>query len=255
LTLSAIPTASPRWTQAVIEQIVPQTAGLVSVFLRTTIGPYEAGQHVDVRLTAPDGYQAQRSYSIASAPGAPSVELAIERLDHGEVSPYFHEVAQPGDAFEIRGPIGGHFIWRLEDGGPLLLVGGGSGIVPLMAMARHRARVAPETSALLIFSARTWDDVIYRDELLGLAARDANFGLTITTTRGPRYRPHDYDRRLDQALLRDILALWGHAPRHAYVCGSNAFVETVTSALVADGIPAPAVRAERYGGIDPLALR
>ena len=228
MTLSAIPTASPRWTQAVIERIVPQTTDLVSVFLRTTIGPYEAGQHVDVRLTAPDGYQAQRSYSIASAPDAPSIELAIERLDHGEVSPYFHEVAQPGDAFEIRGPIGGHFIWRPEDGGPLLLVGGGSGIVPLMAMARHRASVGPETSALLVFSARTWDDVIYRDELLGLAARDTNFGLTITTTRGPRHRPQDYERRLDQALLRDILVCWGHAPRHAYVCGSNAFVETVT---------------------------
>ena len=98
-----------------------------------------AGQHVDVRLTAPDGYQAQRSYSIASAPGAPTIELAIERLDDGEVSPYFHEVARPGDSVEIRGPIGGHFVWRSDDGGPLLLVGGGSGVVPLMAMLRHRA--------------------------------------------------------------------------------------------------------------------
>ncbi len=136
--MSAVPTASTAWQQAVIERIVAQTPRVVSVFLRTTIGRYEAGQHVDVRLSAPDGYQAQRSYSIASAPGAPSVELAIERLEEGEVSPYFHEIAQPGDAFEIRGPIGGHFVWRAEDGGPVLLVGGGSGVVPLMAMARHR---------------------------------------------------------------------------------------------------------------------
>ena len=252
MTVSAVPTASPRWQQAVIERIVPQTPRIVSVFLRTTIGPYVAGQHVDVRLSAPDGYHAERSYSIASAPDAPSVELAIERLEEGEVSPYFHEVAQPGDAFEIRGPIGGHFIWRAEDGGPLLLVGGGSGIVPLMAMARHRAKVAPESSALLVYSARTWDDLVYRDELLSLEARDANFALTLTTTREARHRPHDFDRRLDRALLRNILARWRHAPRHVYVCGSNAFVEAVTSALVLDGIPAPIIRAERYGGSEPV---
>jgi ferredoxin-NADP reductase len=251
VTVSAVPTASPRWQQAVIERIVPQTPRIVSVFLRTTIDPYVAGQHVDVRLSAPDGYHAERSYSIASAPDAPSVELAIERLEEGEVSPYFHEVAQPGDAFEIRGPIGGHFIWRAEDGGPLLLVGGGSGIVPLMAMARHRAKVAPESSALLVYSARTWDDLLYRDELLSLEARDANFALALTTTREARHRPHDFDRRLDRALLREILARWPHAPRHVYVCGSNAFVEAVTSALVLDGIPAPIIRAERYGGSEP----
>ena len=246
--MSAVPTASPRWTEAVIERIVAQTPRVVSVFLRTAIGRYEAGQHVDVRLTAPDGYEAQRSYSIASAPGAPSVELAIERLEEGEVSPYFHEFAQPGDRFEIRGPIGGHFIWRAEDGGPLLLIGGGSGIVPLMAMARHRARVAPNALAMLVCSARTWDEVIYRDELLDLAARDTSFELAFTTTRGQRHRPHDFERRLDDALLRELLARWRHAPRHVYVCGSNAFVEAVTSALVQEGMPTEIIRAERYGG-------
>ena len=249
--MSALPQAL-RWQQATIERIVRQTPRVVSVFARAPIGPHEAGQHIDIRLTAPDGYAAQRSYSIASAPGAPEIELAIERLEEGEVSPYFHDVAQRGDTFEVRGPIGGHFIWRTQDGGPLLLIGGGSGVVPLMAIARHRANVAPNTQALLVYSARTWEEILYRDELFDLEARDANFRLILTTTREPHHRAHDFDRRLDRPLLRDILERWGLAPRHAYVCGSNAFVEAVTSALVADGIPAAIVRAERYGGSDPV---
>jgi len=251
--VSALPQTALRWQQAAIERIVRQTPRVVSVFLRTPLGPHDAGQHVDIRLSAPDGYEAQRSYSIASAPGAEELELAIERLEEGEVSPYFHEIAQPGDTFEVRGPIGGHFIWRAEDGGPLLLIGGGSGVVPLMAITRHRARVAPQTPALLVYSARSWDEIIYRDELFDLEARDAHFRLALTTTREPRHRAHDFDRRLDGALIREILARWRHAPRHAYVCGSNAFVEAVTSALVADGVPAPIVRAERYGGSDPVS--
>ena len=251
--MSGLPTPL-RWQQATIERIVRQTPRVVSVFLRTGIGAHEAGQHVDIRLTAPDGYEAQRSYSIASAPNAPELELAIERLEEGEVSPYFHEIARPGDTFEVRGPIGGHFIWRPEDGGPLLLIGGGSGVVPLMAMARHRTRVAPQTQALLVYSARMWSEIVYREELFDLEARDANFRLILTTTREPRHRPHDYDRRLDPTLIREFLARWQHAPRHAYVCGSNAFVEAMTSALVADGIPARIVRAERYGGYDPVAV-
>ena len=250
--MSALPQPALRWQQATIERIVPQTPRVVSVFLRAAIGPFDAGQHVDIRLTAPDGYEAQRSYSIASAPGAPEIELAIERLEEGEVSPNFHEIAQPGDTFELRGPIGGHFIWRAADGGPLLLIGGGSGVAPLMAMVRHRARVAPQTKAMLVYSARTWDEIIYRDELVALEATDVNFRLVLTTTREPRRRSHDYDHRLDRTLLREIMTDWGHVPRHAYVCGSNTFVEAVTSALVADGIPAPIVRAERYGGSDAI---
>jgi ferredoxin-NADP reductase len=237
-----------RWQQAVIERIVPRTARVVSVLLRTALGPHEAGQHVDIRLTGPDGYQAQRSYSIASAPGAQQIELAIERLDDGEVSPYFYEVAQPGDTIEVRGPIGGHFIWRGEDGGPLLLVAGGSGIVPLMAMIRYRASVAPETAALLVYSARTWNDLIYRDELLASQQHEPDFGLVVTTTREAPHRPGEFDRRLDRALLRDILAHWHRTPRHTYVCGSNAFVEAVTSALVLEAVEAASIRAERYGG-------
>jgi ferredoxin-NADP reductase len=251
--VSDLPQAALRWQQAVIERIVRQTPRVVSVFLRAALGPSDAGQHVDIRLTALDGYEAQRSYSIASAPRAPAIELAIERLEEGEVSPYFHQVAQPGDTVEVRGPIGGHFVWRGEDGGPLLLIGGGSGITPLMAMVRHRERVAPQVRALLVYSARRRDEIIFRDELLAIEARDENFRLMLTTTREARHREHDFDRRLDPPLIREILRRWGHAPRHAYVCGSNAFVEAVTAALVADGVPAAIVRAERYGGSDSVA--
>lgn len=243
------PAAEPsRWREAVIERVVRQTPRVVSVFVSATLPDHQAGQHLDVKLTAPDGYQAQRSYSIASAPGAPSVELAIERLEEGEVSPYFHDVAQPGDSFEVRGPIGGHFVWRREDGGPILLIGGGSGVVPLVAMVRLRALSAPDTPALLVYSARAWDELIFRDELLERELRESHLKLAITTTREPRRRAVDFDRRLDRALLHEILAGWGLMPRHAYVCGSNAFVGSVTDDLVQEGIPAQQVRAERYGG-------
>jgi ferredoxin-NADP reductase len=237
-----------RWQVATIERIEPQTPRVSSIFLRAGLGPHEAGQHLDVRLTAPDGYEAQRSYSIASAPGATSLELAVESLEDGEVSPYFHEVAKPGDTVEVRGPIGGHFVWRADDGGPLLLVAGGSGIVPLMAIARHRAAKAPATIALLVYSARTWEELVFRDELLNIQARDPNFAIVITTTRGPRHRPDDFDRRLDRSLLRSILAAWGHTPRIAYVCGSNVFVEAVTSGLVLEDTLPARIRTERFGG-------
>jgi ferredoxin-NADP reductase len=246
---AALPQATPsRWQEATIERVVARTPRVVSVFLSALLPPHEAGQHVDVRLTAPDGYQAQRSYSIASAPAAVPLELAIERLEDGEVSPYFHDVARAGDTFEVRGPIGGHFIWRPQDGGPLLLVGGGSGVVPLVAITRRRAEVSPSTEALLVYSARAWDEIIFRDELFERKARDANLQVVVTTTREPRRDQVDYDRRLERSVLSEILGRWQRAPRHAYVCGSNAFVEAVTSALVAEGVPPRTIRAERYGG-------
>jgi ferredoxin-NADP reductase len=244
-----IPSAAPsRWQEAVIERIVHQTPRITSVFLRVPLGPYVAGQHVDVRLSAPDGYQAQRSYSIASGPGADVIELAIERLEDGEVSPYFHEVAQPGDTIEIRGPIGGHFIWRAEDGGPVLLIGGGSGVVPLMAIVRDWSTPSPKTPLLLAYSARTWEELIFRDELLDIDAREPGFTFIVATTRGPRHRPQDFDRRLDRSLVRDLLTRWAHAARDAYVCGSNVFVEAVTESLVQQGVPPARIRTERYGG-------
>ena len=237
-----------RWHEASIERIVHPTPRVASVFVRASLPPHVAGQHVDVRLTAPDGYQAQRSYSIASAPGVEPIELAIERLEDGEVSPYFHEIARSGDTFEMRGPIGGHFVWRREEGGPILLIGGGSGVVPLMAIARYRAVAAPEVEALLVYSARTWDELIFRDELIDRQSREPGLRLAITTTREPRRRPSDSDRRLDRALIREILARWGRFPRHVYVCGSNAFVASMTRDLVLEGIAPARIRAERYGG-------
>ena len=240
--------ASP-WQTAVIERIVHRTPRVSSLFLRVPLAAHEAGQHVDIKLTAPDGYQAQRSYSIASAPGAPGIELAVERLENGEVSPFLTEVARTGDTIEVRGPLGGHFIWRAEDGGPLLLVAGGSGVAPLMSMLRHRATTSPGTAALLAYSARLWDEVIFRDELLSAEAEDPNFRLVLTTTREPRHRPADLERRLDREALREIMARWAETPRHVYVCGATAFVESVATALVAEGIPAERVRTERYGGL------
>jgi ferredoxin-NADP reductase len=235
------------WREARIERIVRQTPRVKSFFLRTPLRAHVAGQHVDVRLTADDGYQAQRAYSIASAPGD-LVELAIEELEEGEVSPYFHEVAREGDTFEVRGPLGGHFIWRASDGGPLLLIGGGSGVAPLMAMVRDRANTARNVPTLLVYSSRTWEDIIFRDELVRLHDRGDGFELVLTTTRGPRGRAGDFERRLDPTLVSQILAAWGHSTRHAYVCGADAFVEAVTRTLVRDGIEASRIRAERYGG-------
>jgi len=235
------------WQQAVIERIVVQTPRVKSFFLNTPIERHVAGQHLDVRLTAEDGYAAQRAYSIASAPGS-TIELAIEELAEGEVSPYFHEVAQVGDTVEVRGPLGGHFVWSAHEGGPVLLVGGGSGVAPLMSIVRERNRSAPEVPMLLVYSSRTWDDVIFREELVEAHAARNGFDLVLATTRGRRGRPGDLERRLDAGLVASILDGWGHAPRTSYVCGADAFVEAVAKALVAHGVGPASVRTERYGG-------
>ncbi|MBT2301026.1 hypothetical protein J7E70_11190 [Variovorax paradoxus] len=238
------------WQEAVIDRIEAETPRIASVFLKADIARHIAGQHLDVRLTAPDGYEAQRAYSIASAPGEALVELIIERLDDGEVSPYFHEVAQAGDTIEARGPLGGHFIWRAEDGGPLLLLAGGSGIAPLMAMVRDWARGGGPTPLLLVYSARTWEELAFRDELLQLEAGHPAFRFIAAVTRGPKQRAGDSGRRIDAASLRQMLADWRHLPRHVYVCGSNRFVEGVTRGLPDASLPAGIIRTERYGGAD-----
>jgi ferredoxin-NADP reductase len=170
-----------RWQQATITAIVPQTPRVKSfVFAPSHPFSFRAGQHVDVRLTAPDGYSTERSYSMASAPETrDSIELAIERLDDGEVSPFFHEVAVVGDEIELRGPIGGHFVWDIADGGPLLLLGGGSGVVPLMSMIRHRAAQGSTIPVLLFYSARSWDEIIFRNELIALDDRQDGFELVL----------------------------------------------------------------------------
>jgi len=200
-------------------------------------------------LTAPDGYQAQRSYSIASAPESPErIELTIERLADGEVSPFFHDVAAVGDEIELRGPIGGHFIWSVTDPSPVLLIGGGSGVVPLMSMLRHRARQAARGEAVLLFSARTWDDLIYRDELLSLHDARSGFDLVMTVTREPSRRAGDYSRRVDTPMMSTVLTRLRTPPRAVFVCGSNPFVEAASQALLASSVPSGIIRTERYGG-------
>jgi ferredoxin-NADP reductase len=207
-----------------------------------------AGQHVDVRLTAPDGYQARRSYSIASAPGAGDIELAIELLDDGEVSGYFHDVAQPGDTIEVRGPLGGHFVWQAGQPGPVLLVAGGSGVVPLVSIVRAWRRAGMPVPVLLLHSGRTPDSLAYREELRETAAAHPGFKYVTTLTRGGDHAGGDFGRRVDRAMFDTVLAGWGHVPETCYVCGANGFVETAAQLLVAAGIAPRAVRTERYGG-------
>jgi len=237
------------WQPAKIGAIALQTPRVKSFFFDLAQPfAFQAGQHVDVRLTAPDGYQAQRSYSIASAPATAGViELAVERLEEGEVSPFFHDVAVVGDSIELRGPIGGHFVWSVADGGPLLLFGGGSGIVPLMSMLRERAACRATLPTLLLYSARAWDDLIFRDELLALQDRHDGFELVFVLTREPARRERDYARRVDAAMLAETLARVDGSARHAFVCGSNAFVEAAADALLQTGLGAALIRTERYG--------
>jgi ferredoxin-NADP reductase len=243
------PAAQSPWQTVTITRIEKRTPRVTSFFLQPSRPfAYRAGQHVDVRLTAPDGYQARRSYSIASAPeSGETIELAIERLDDGEVSPFFHEVAAVGDEVELRGPLGGHFVWSDSDGGPLLLVGGGSGVVPLMAMIRHRAARKSTVPAALVFSARIWDEVIFRDELIDFHDRRDGFDLVLTLTREPARRPADYSRRIDVAMIEQSMVRLSAPPRFAFVCGSNAFVSTAAQALIDAGVPASLIRTERYG--------
>ncbi len=236
------------WVEGRIERIEPATPRLKRFFLAAPLARHVAGQHVDVRLTAEDGYEARRSYSIASAPGAPEIELLIEKLDDGEVSPFFHDIALPGDTIELRGPLGGHFIWRPVDGGPLLLVAGGSGVAPLMAMVRDWAGGARATPLMLVYSVLTSAELAFAEELRTLEAATPLFTGVAVTTREAPVRERDRGRRLDSAALRALLATWGHLPAHVFACGSNRFVEAITGGLLDADVPAPVIRTERYGG-------
>jgi ferredoxin-NADP reductase len=204
---------------------------------------HRAGQHVDVRLTAEDGYQAQRSYSIATPPDGQRIELTVEMLPDGEVSGYLGAELREGDELELRGPIGGWFQWVPEDGGPLLLVGGGSGVVPLAAMARHRTAARADVPARLVVSARTEADVFYREEL-ARGADGLDVILTLTRERSPRWTGRR--GRVDRALLEEVA--WEPAARpRVFVCGPTGFVEAVADALVAIGHAPELVRTERFG--------
>jgi len=204
---------------------------------------HRAGQHVDVRLTAPDGYQAQRSYSIASAPEDEHLELTVERLDDGEVSPYLTQVLRPDDELELRGPIGGYFVWEASLGGPILLVAGGSGVVPFRAILRHHRAAGSAVPARLLYSSRTFDTVIYREELMRLAeANEIEVIFTLTREQREGWR----SGRVDQTVLEEVAWSPAEGPL-VYVCGPTSFVEVVAESLVALGHDPSRIRTERFG--------
>jgi ferredoxin-NADP reductase len=243
-------TALPRrleWQLGRVVAVVVETPHVKSLLLDVPgWAGHTAGQHVDVRLTAEDGYQAQRSYSLASPPEDRQITLTVERLDDGEVSPYLTDVLQVGDQLELRGPIGGHFTWQVADGGPLLLVGGGSGIVPLMAMLRHRAAQGSRVPARLLYSSRAFDEIIYRQELAQLAAADPTLMVTHTLTRQQPPDWASYRRRIDPAMLAEVAWPPSEQPQ-AFVCGPTALVESVATALVQLGHDPLRVKTERFG--------
>jgi ferredoxin-NADP reductase len=231
------------WQLGSVVEVVDETPKVRTVVLELDDWPEQhAGQHVDVRLTAEDGYRAERAYSIATAPGEP-VAITVERLDDGEVSPYLTEVLRQSDQLELRGPIGGYFIWAPEDGGPLLLVAGGSGVVPLRAMLRHRRRTGSDVATRLLYSSRTLEDVIYRNEL---DKPEPGVEVVQTLTRSQPAGWGGYARRVDQEMLGEVAWPADESPL-AFVCGPTSFVETVASGLVALGYPAARVKTERFG--------
>jgi ferredoxin-NADP reductase len=235
------------WRLADVIEVVAETPRTKNLVLEVPGWEgHKAGQHVDVRLTAPDGYQAQRSYSIASAPEDERLVLTVERLDDGEVSPYLTDVLMAGDKLELRGPIGGYFTWEEGDGGPLFLVGGGSGVAPLMAMIRHRAAVGSDVPTRLLYSSRSYEEIIYREELETLASRDASLEVIHTLTRSTPEGWAGYHRRIDAEMLGEVSWPANENPL-AFVCGPTSFVEGVADALVSLGHDPILVKTERFG--------
>ena len=234
------------WRLAEVAEIVPETARAATLVFEVDGWPgHRAGQHVDVRLTAEDGYQAQRSYSIASAPGEPHVRLTVERLDDGEVSPYLVGELRPGDRIEIRGPVGGYFVWEPGGGEPVLLVAGGSGVVPLAAMLRRRIETGDRTPMKLLYSSRAPEDVIYAAELDRLDWLDG-VDVIHTFTRSQPDGWSGYVRRIDEAMLAAVTWPASQGAR-AFVCGPTRLVESVADGLLAVGYGPAAVRTERFG--------
>jgi len=206
---------------------------------------HRAGQHVDVRLMADDGYQAQRSYSIASSPEDDNVVLTVERLDDGEVSPYLVDELRIGDELELRGPVGGYFVWEHSLGGPLLLVGGGSGVAPLRSMLRHHRALDSSVPTRLLYSTRSFRDMIYREELMQTGA-DAVIDIRFSLTREQPEGWDGYSRRIDREMLAEVA--WPASERPlVYVCGPTGFAETAANALVALGHEPDRIRTERFG--------
>jgi ferredoxin-NADP reductase len=241
LTPALAPRAPGRWQIATVSAIKPQTPSVKSFRLALPMWmPHLPGQHYDVRLTAPDGYSAQRSYSVGSSPlDAGEIELTIDCLADGEVSPYFHEVVREGDRVEVRGPFASYFVWRGDEPGPVLLVGGGSGVVPLMSMLRHRRRTQPDAAMRLVYSVRTAADVIYADEL--------GDDVVLTYSREPPAGWTGHTGRIDRALIEAAAP----GAMTAYVCGSNGFVEAASTLLLEAGLKPGWIRTERFGATGP----
>jgi ferredoxin-NADP reductase len=253
------PPAPLTWQVATVIELIVETERVTSLVLDPPHWPgHRAGQHVDIRLTAEDGYVAERSYSIASAPEDKHLMLTVERLDDGEVSPYLVEELRPGDELELRGPIGGYFVWEESLGGPVGLIGGGSGIVPLRAIVRHwvatghaealpsGAAAKPQVPISMVYSSRSWSELIYRDELLGDADTYEKFELRFALTRE---WPSDYTGhtgRIDRPLLEMAIGAVSEMPL-VYICGPNAFVEAAAGWLVAIGHDPGRIRTERFG--------
>lgn len=238
------------WQTCTIVEIIRQTSTIKSFLLRLS-EPFLhiAGQHVDVRLTASDGYVAMRSYSIASAPSTSAViELVIERLPDGEVSPFFHDIADVGDQLELRGPLGGHFLWPERPTAPVLLIGAGSGVAPLIGMIRQRRVLSQTVPTALLLSSRTQRDVLFADELLAIEMNDRNFKLALAITREMPARVGDFNRRIDREMVAELIAWLDHMPGQVFICGSTPFVDIAADGSLAAGLDASIIKTERYGG-------
>ena len=242
----AVPQGRVTWRLGQVLEKIAETPRTKTLALEVPGWPgHLPGQHVEVRLTAEDGYQAQRSYSIASPPEDSRLLLTVERLPDGEVSPYLTDELRTGDQLELRGPIGGYFTWTVVQGGPLVLVAGGSGIVPLMAMLRHRAAAGSTIPATLLYSSRTFADIIFREELDLLAADDPTLQVIHTLTREQPPGWSGYQRRIDRDLLAETVG--AAAGAQAFVCGPTRLVENVATDLLTLDYPASRVKTERFG--------
>ena len=231
------------WQSTTVGSVIDETPSVRTLLLEVADWPgHRAGQHIDIRLTADDGYEAERAYSIASAPGEP-LAITVERLDDGEVSPYLTEELRPGDLLEVRGPIGGYFVWETDFGGPLMLLAGGSGVVPLRAILRHRRLSGSSVPVRLLYSSRTWDDVIYRAEL-DAPSDGVEVIHALTRAQPPGWK--GYARRVDPQMLAEVAWPVADGPL-AYVCGPTSFVEAVATGLVGLGYPAGRIKTERFG--------
>jgi ferredoxin-NADP reductase len=237
-----------NWQIASVKTIKPETANIKSFTLTLPAWMrHRAGQHYDVRLTAEDGYQAQRSYSIASEPEREGeVDLTVERIEDGEISSYMHDVLIPGDRIEVRGPIGGYFGWEATKKEPLLLIAGGSGVVPLMSMIRHRAAAGAQNPTALLYSSRTFEDIVYYDELEKLCSAENGPKVFHTLTRSQPPGWKGYARRIDGAMLKEVAQPLGHAVQ-VFICGPTLLVESAANALVGIGVPSKQIRTERFG--------